>query len=208
MHNERNIRAIEGLGTAGVAALAALGLSMGAAAIPTLTPLVADVVLVVLGLGSVGAAGYAWSVQRWLQQLPLELAPVVGRGRVDGQIVYRFRALLGRGRALHDPRVRVRWLPESGEPVELTATLPARSLCGPFTILVPDPGDRASGTGRFHIEVKVVEGGRAWTAEGSYPNGAIHGGRFGGILTSKRGIHWGDDWLELDRSAPEDQKSG
>lgn len=208
MHTERNIRTIEGMGSGGVVALAALGVALGAAAIPTLTPVIADVVLVVLGLGSFGAAGYAWSMQRWLGSLPLELAPVVGRGRVDGQIVYRFRARLGRGRALHDPSARVRWEPASGEPIELEAVLPARSLCGPFTILVPDPMDRVDGPGRFYIEVEVESRGRAWIASGSYPEGAIHGGRFGGILTDKHGILWGEGWLEIDRSTPEDQKSG
>ncbi len=178
MQDPRAIAVVERLGRTGIVALGAGGVALVIAALPAITPLAADVALVIAGASGVGGAGWAWLVRQRLLGLPLELAPIAGRGTVDGAVIYRFRARLGHGRALRDPRVEVIFEPAEGAPVALTALVPATSMCGPFTLVVRDERG-VVGEGVLRVRIEVRAGGRTWPAEATYPTREIAAGRFG-----------------------------
>ncbi len=100
------------------------------------------------------------------------------RVHVDGAVIYRFRARLGHGRALRDPRGEVIFEPAEGAPVALTALVPATSMCGPFTLVVRDERG-VVGEGVLRVRIEVRAGGRTWPAEATYPTREIAAGRFG-----------------------------
>ena len=179
MHSERTIRTVEQLGRQGTRLLGWLGVAAGVAIVPELTPLAADIGLGVLGTAAVGTSLWAWSVRRQLAKLPLELAPVVSRRKVDGRWVYGTRARLGRGRALHTPQVQVTWEPQAGSPVALRTEVVVDRLVGPFTALAHDERQAVQGPGQFRLSIEVSSGGQRWAAEATVPADAIRDGQFG-----------------------------
>ncbi len=201
MHDPRIIRLVEGLGTGGILGLAAAGAVAVGAAVPAVTPLVADVGLGLAGGAALGAAGWAWSVRRRVRALPLELGPVAASGQVDGQRIYRVRARLGHGRALRDPQVQACWVPAGGEPEPLPGEVAADRLVGPFTVLVRDPQGVIGGAGTLEVRVLARAGGRTWEASARYPAAAIARGRFLGLTPGRR-LRFTEDWAEIEAEEP------
>lgn len=186
------------------------GTILGAGVILALAPLVGlpfvpglgDLLLAALAAAIAGATGWAFRESKRLAELPLEVAPVGAIGWLDGGRVYRFRARLGRGRSLRDPVAEVTFLPEQGEPIGLSAEWPARSLCGPITVLVRDPAGRVQGAGRFALRLTVRSAGQTWTAAATIPSDALREGRFGGVTVAGGRVAFDEGWAALIEEAP------
>lgn len=186
------------------------GTILGAGAILALLPLIgiawatgiADLALAALAAAIAGGTGWAWREAKRLAELPLEVAPVALVGWLDGGTVYRFRARLGRGRSLRDPTAEVRFVPEGGPPIDLVVEWPARSLCGPVTLLVRDPGDRVRPPGRFVVALTVRSAGRTWAATTEVPADAVRRGRFGGVGVADGRVVFDDRWATVVEEAP------
>jgi hypothetical protein len=198
---ERAIALIEGrsarwwMGAGAVGAVVPLLLT-------ALTPLAVDVGLVALSVASVGGAWSAVRLKARLAELPLEIAPVVGTGIVDGVRVYRFRVRLGRGRSVLLPFATVSFVDEEDERYALRAELPGDDLCGPFVIVVPDPEHRCLGEGRFEVHVVCESEGRRWEAERVLPRTVVQDGWFGGIDVSSGTLRFEPDWTRLVTGSP------
>lgn len=161
------------------------------------TPLLGDLLLALLSLGTLGGT---WQIVRWKREaarLPLEIAPIVGTGIVDGVRVYRFRVRLGRGREVFLPVATVSFVDEEDERYALRALIPADELLGPFVVLVPDPDHSCLGDGRFEIRVACDADGERWEAERVLPKSALREGWFGGIGLSRRGLDLDGDWTQI-----------
>lgn len=151
------------------------------------------VLLVTLGLVAgflVGAAVY----RRWqLANLPLDVAPIVLRGTLDGLPAYRFRVRLGRGRLAHTARAEVFWHPDDGRPVPIEIIEAAGARVGPWTVLAVDRARRCDVPGAFRLRVHAEERGRAWSADVPFPADAVRDGRFANALVPGRRVR-----LDLD----------
>lgn len=130
-----------------------------------------------LGAGAAAAVAALARRRRAARTLPLELAAFALRGRIDGTPVWRFRARLGRGRALRRPRAEVRLVGDAGE-VVLETLVPADVLVGPFTIVARDPGRLVGDRGVLVVRVACEEAGRVWEAEARYDVAACRDGWF------------------------------
>jgi hypothetical protein len=167
-----------------------------------------DVLLVGLALGTGAAGAQLLRVRRWLDQLPLEIAPVAGTGLVDASRVYRFRLRLGRGRPLRNRAARVSFLPEGGQPeggqpeVELPVAVPDGVLFGPVTVVARDPQGVCGGPGTFVVRARCESGGARWEAEARVPSAAIRPGVFGGIDVRNGKVVFSADWATLEESSP------
>lgn len=175
--------AVAGAGAAGALVLAAL---LGGTV---------AVALLVAGALVVALAGGLLAVRVHLARMPLELAPVAVRMRIDGHPAFGFRARLGRGRSLEHARAVVRFVPESGEPVALSPLLPdGTSLVGPWSLVVVDRHERCTGSGRFEVQVKASERGRHWAASRAYASNDLHDGRFEPAqIVDGGGLRWRRD---------------
>ena len=148
-----------------------------------------DAVLVALSVAIGGATAAAVRARHRLDHLPLELAPVAARGRVDGRDTVRFRACLGRGRSCR-PRWTVTFQPDGGPSVPLPASMPVDHVCGPFVAQVEAP----DGDGRFEVAVTVGEE----TARRDYAPTEVVVGRFcPGILAGRR-LRFDDGWRRVE----------
>ena len=197
MHSESTLKIALGLGPLGIGALLGVGAALGAGIVPTTTPLWIDLLLAGGAAASIGSAALLGTALRSVTSLPLQIAPVVSRGRSGGQPIYRFRAQLGRGRALTQPVAAVTWRPEAGPDVELVPWLPGKSLCGPFTFLARDPGHRVQGDGHFMVRLQVRSDGRAWSAERRISTGEVTEGPFEGVTLDRRGVRFTEDWQRV-----------
>lgn len=171
-----------------------------------LTPLVGDLALGLVAVTSLAAAWWALRLQRQLGALPLEIAPLVGTGIVDGVRVYRFRVRLGRGRMVAMPSATVTFVDEEDERRALPAEVPADELCGPFTIVVRDP-THAIGDGRFEVRVACEAEGRRWETARELPTDVIREGWFAGIALADGRIRFDSDWTRI-VNAPELEPRG
>jgi hypothetical protein len=164
------------------------GLGVGAPLALTF-PAVGALDLLLVGIAMAAAGGTLWVVRlkRFIDGLPLEIAPVVGTGLVDGVRVYRFRARLGRGRLLRDPSAEVSFVGSDGAPRRLDVEVPRGRLLGPFTVLARDRGGACATPGEFQVGVAASAGGTEWRAERRIPVDAVRDGWFGGF----------DDWTSL-----------
>jgi len=135
----------------------------------------------------VGGAFLLW--RRRLARLPLVVAPVGLRGRYGPHRAYRFRARLGRGRALSAGRAEVTFVPTTGAPVALPCVLGEVSRAvGPWTLVVLDNlGTLEGREGRIEVVVHAMEGGRAWRARRAWSLGDLRSGRFDDHMAVRRG---------------------
>lgn len=148
---------------------------------------------IAVGLGMVRARAAA---------LPLEIAPQVLVGRVDGVKVFRFRARLGHGRAASRAVATATWVGEDGVEVPLSVE-PAgyARVIGAWTVCARDRGGRTGAGGELRVVVTAEERSRAWRAEARWPATEIRRGRFDGAEV--RGGRLVDvDW---DRVLPEEE---
>jgi hypothetical protein len=199
LHWERAIVLVEGW-----RARTLLGVVVAGAGAPllltALTTGVGDVLLVGAAL-AVGAGGVQLlRLRRWLDQLPLEIAPVAGTGLVDASRVYRFRLRLGRGRPLRNLGSSVSFLPEGGGEVVLLVDVPEGVLCGPVTVVARDPQGLCNGPGTFLVQARCESARSRWEAEARVPSAAIRPGTFGGIDVRNGKVVFSSDWATLEES--------
>ena len=134
------------------------------------------------------AAAAGWWIRQQAARLPLVLARKALRGRVDGRTVYRFRAILGRGRPMTDATATVMFVPEDGDRVELAPLVPGgRRLLGPWTVAVVDRAGTCAGQGTFEVHVRVQERGQTWEARGAWRSDQIEEGRFVEVVAVRGG---------------------
>jgi hypothetical protein len=152
----------------------------------------ADAILALIAVILAGGTTFAWRETRRLAELPLELAPIALRGVVDGAILYRFRARLGRGRTFRDAQARVWFEPAEGEAIELVPRPLPPLATGPLTVVVADPDGRIAAPGAFRVALEVRSRGRSWTATATIA--AIEEGRFDGIALVAGRVAFGEDW--------------
>lgn len=195
MHSERAIAVVQpwSLRTLVVGAVVAVACPL---ALTYVTPLAGDLAMVGIAGASGAVGGWAIRVRRWLDRLPMEIAPVVATGRVDGVVVYRFRVRLGRGRPLREVAATVRAEDHDGEVVQLPTLVAGGTLTGPFTVVAHVPPVRALRPRRFDVDVVGTAGGRRWAAAAQLGADAIQHGRFGGIESEDGRVRF-DDWVEV-----------
>lgn len=178
------LRRIEGMSGRALALATAVGALPGLAGAPFAGPL-PGTVLILFTLAWVTAGILAIRHRNRVASLPLEISEVALAGTRGATRTYRFRARLGRGRRVRDPRVEVR----IGSRVLSTARLPP--LIGPFTIYAVDAqGSEPEGT--LVVRVSGREGGRRWEAERAFGPANLRPGRFAPGVVHRRGR------LELD----------
>jgi hypothetical protein len=195
LHSERAIAVVEPWSLRTLVLIAA-----GAAACPlaltVVTPLAGDIAMVGIAGAIAGLGGWAVRVRRWLDDLPMEIAPVVATGRVDGVTVYRFRVRLGRGRPLKEVSATVRAEDQDGAVIQLPTLVAGGTLTGPFTVVAHVPPSRALRPQRFDVDVSGTAGGRRWNLTRRLDAGALRAGRFGGIESEDGRVRF-DDWVEV-----------
>lgn len=200
LHGDRAIAVVEPwslrtwLAVGGAAVLVPLALTFPATG-------ALDLLLVGVAAASAGGVGWAIRIRRWLDGLPLEIAPVVGTGIVDGVRVWRFRARLGRGRLVEDPRAEVSFVGSDGVATPLEVEVPRGRLCGPFTIIARDVGNRFGASGAFRVSVSARSSGTEWRADRQIPAEQVREGRFGGIAPGPGPIRFEGDWTSVEASA-------
>ncbi len=161
-------------------------------------PVAGDVLAALLTAGGGGLTAWMLRERSRLDALPLQVAAVAARGRIDGWEIFRFRVRLGRGRRMRAPQVRVTWIPDGSDPVPLPVEVPIADLCGPWTVIAVDRVGRVHGSGVLHLQVQVTSGGQDWTAEARYAPDAIVPGTFmGGVQQARRGLVWSGDWDQV-----------
>lgn len=145
------------------------------------------------------AALLAWRVH--IERLPLVLGPVAASAKLDGHTAFRFRALLGRGRAMLDARARVRFVSAQGDSIELEPIMArADQLLGPWTVVVIDREQVWDKDGRFEVEVAAVDPkGREWSVTQRYGATEVIDGRFSpGLVLRKGRMQWDlDAWSNV-----------
>lgn len=115
--------------------------------------------------------------------LPLEISPVALVARRGSSRTYRFRARLGHGRAVAEPRVEVLVVAPDGRRIPLsTARLPR--VIGPFTVLATDAGEPV---GDLLVRVSGREGPRRWEIERTFGRADLRPGRFTAGVVRRRG---------------------
>jgi hypothetical protein len=153
----------------------------------------------VIALLAVAGVGATFAVRRsWLGR-PLEVAPVVARGRREGVAIYRFRVRLGHGRSVRSARARVEYRPRDGVPVVLDVDDPEGTRIGAWTVVVRDRAGVCDAPGDFVLRIEAIERGKLWTAEQVYPAAAVKDGRFdAGIVKTGSGADWDDaGWARI-----------
>lgn len=149
--------------------------------------------LVALGLVAGFAVG-ALVYRRWqVLNLPLDVAPVVVRGQLDGLPAYRFRVRLGRGRVVQAARAEVIWQPEDGKPVTIEILEAAGARVGPWTVVALDRRRCCAEPGAFRLRVHAEERGRTWSADVPFGPETVREGRFANALVPGRRVR-----LDLD----------
>lgn len=137
-------------------------------------------------------------VRRWLDGLPLEIAPLGGSGSVNGTRVFRFRFRLGRGRPFRDLVVRVSFQPDSGGmEAELPVAAPQGLLYGPVTVVASDSGWATTVPGRFLVTGSCESAGARWEARAIVHSTAIREGSFGGIDVRNGRVEFSSDWTAV-----------
>lgn len=197
MHSERAIALVQPWRTPSLLALgiAATGSPL---LLTTLATGAADAALVGLSLLFGAATFQGLRIRRWLDRLPLEIAPLGGAGTVNGVRVYRFRFRLGRGRPLKDLVVRVSFQPDrGGAPVELPVGAPQGLLTGPVTVVASDPTWATATPGRFLLSGSCEGGGERWEARAEIHSSAIREGSFGGIDVRNGRVEFTSDWTAV-----------
>lgn len=117
-------------------------------------------------ISGVAAFGFGWAAQqrRLVAELPLEVAKVAVRTRVNGVPAYQFRLRLGRGRQVRDATAEVWWHPAVGAPRALELVVTPGPRIGPWTVLALDRESEVSG-GQFVLRAKATTDAQAWEAE-------------------------------------------
>lgn len=132
----------------------------------------------------VGAAALARHRAR-IAGLPLEVAALGLVGRVDGMKVFRFRARLGRGRAVARAVAEVRWRGPDGVEIPLSVEPGSyERVVGAWTICARDRGGKTGDAGELHVVVQADEGARTWQAAAQVPVAGLRRGRFAGAAVS------------------------
>lgn len=148
-----------------------------------------------------GGAGVSWAVagavaavhRRRVASLPLELGAAVLTGRVNGSTVYRFRARLGHGRTGLGTHCDVTFVPEDGEGVGLEVVETPARVVGPWTVVAVDRRGVCQPGGQLSVRVHTNEGGRQWSAEGSYRVADARKGWFRApVRTGSGRLRWDD----------------
>jgi hypothetical protein len=139
--------------------------------------------------------------RRKIRNEPLRLLGTALTGTLNGAKVYRFRAVLGRGRPMLNARVEVRFLGADGVEVPLEPVIrEAPVLLGPWTIAAVDRAGLTS-TGEMLVHVTAEERGRTWEVERSFSTGDMTEGRFASPIAKGRGrMRWDPD--AFDRVEP------
>jgi hypothetical protein len=153
------------------------------------------------GLVGLGAVASALAGKLWLASLPLEVAPLAVRGRLDGHASFAFRVRLGRGRKMERIRARVRYVPRDGAPVELVPLLPeGTGLVGPFTVVVVDRDGACRADGAFELWVEAKDGGKTWNTSSRFERARIQTGRYrSGLVRHGTGVRWDRNaWREVE----------
>jgi len=167
--------------------LAAVG--VGVTAVPLAATFAAtgwlDGLLVAVALLAGTTMAAATVARRQLDQLPLRVAPVAARSRVDGRSVVRFRACLGLGRACR-PRVSVSFEPEGGVPRQLDVQLPCDLVCGPFVFTTLEPEE----AGAYRVTVAVGDE----EAQAHIGPHDVREGQFVGGIAVGRSVRFDGDW--------------
>jgi len=148
----------------------------------------ADVALGAVAATMGAATAAAAATRARLDRLPLELAPRVAVGRVDGREVVRLRACLGRGRACR-PRWTVRFHPTDGVPRRVEAFAPVDHVCGPFVAQIEAPAEPGE------LEVEVAAGDQV--ARATYSLSEAARGRFTGGIEAGRRVRFDEGWREV-----------
>lgn len=165
------------------------------------TTLPVDVVLVAFSPIAPMIAWVGLLVRARVDALPLEIAPTVGTGHIDGVRVYRFRVRLGRGRRAASPSATVSFEDADGETYALAARVPADEVIGPFTIVCPDPEHTCAGPGRFHVEVTCVAQGRSWNAAAVLDKSDVAEGWFAGVEPDRSTVRFTPQWSAMSPEA-------
>jgi hypothetical protein len=145
-------------------------------------------------VGAIVSGGLGWQRRR-SATLPLVAASVGLRGRVDGQVAYRFRVRLGHGRTMRNARAEVVFRAADGDEVALPPLMAnAKALVGPWTVAVLDRDGRCDRPGTFVLRVWAEENGRTWDMVAPFPQGEMRDGRFGpGVRLVRDKLCWDQD---------------
>lgn len=147
-----------------------------------------DLALVAVSTTAAIATGALLHTRRQLGSLPLVLGPTAARSVVDGVVMVRFRACLGRGRTFR-PSATVRFEGPDGA-VTLPLRLPEGPVCGPLILCVVAP----PGEGAYHVEITAQEGDATWAASGRFPTAELVEGRFDEGISAGPPLRFTDGW--------------